>query len=130
MTDGALPGSARPEPAAATDPVLVRRAQMARLARTAKRIGYGLFALAVVLFVAGAATRFTPAITTGVTTGLVAGSIVLVPAIILGYGVRGAERDERIGRAPGRGAFRGPAAPSTRKAPAERRADHRGGTRP
>ncbi len=90
------------------DPVLARRARMASLARTGQRLGYGLFAVAIVVFFAGTVTGITPLVATVVTANLVAGSVVLVPTIILAYGVRGAERDERAGRPPGRGALRGP----------------------
>lgn len=98
-----------------TDPVLARRAKLASWARAGKRIGYGLFAVAIVTFFTGTIIGVTPAIATIVTTSLAAGSIILVPVIILGYGVRGAERDERIGRAPGRGALRGSHAPVRKK---------------
>ena len=80
---------------AASDPVLEARARMARLARAGKRLGYGLFTLAVVLFAVGATSRFTPAIVDGVVTSLAVGSVALIPAIIIGYGVRAADREDR-----------------------------------
>ncbi len=85
---------------------------MARLARRGKRIGYGLFAVAIFTFLFGTIVGLTPTIATIVTASLGIGSIILVPVIIIGYGVRGAERDERLGRDPGRGALRGPRAPT------------------
>jgi hypothetical protein len=83
-----------------TDPVLRKRARAAQLARTGKRLGYGAFAAAVLAFAVGASGRFTPAIVTFVVTCLGLGSVVLIPAIVVGYGVRAAEREERRGEAP------------------------------
>jgi len=57
-----------------------------------KRLGYGLFLLAIVLFVAGFISGFTEAITTVITVSLVVGSLILAPAIVFHYGVKAAER--------------------------------------
>ena len=77
------------------DPILVQRARIARLVDIGQRLGYGLFGGAAALFVVGAVSGFTSPITTLVVVALVAGSLVLAPAIVLGYAVRAAERDER-----------------------------------
>ena len=77
------------------DPILARRARMGRLARTGQRVGYALLGAAVVAFFVGAATTFTPGVVAVVVTALGAGSAVLLPAIIVGYGVRAAARDDR-----------------------------------
>ncbi len=77
------------------DPVRVRRARMAKLAKTGKRVGYSLFAVAIVAFVVGAATRFTPPLVTVVVASLGVGSVFLAPSIIVGYGVRAADREDR-----------------------------------
>ncbi|MEA2703639.1 MAG: hypothetical protein QOD63_1584 [Actinomycetota bacterium] len=77
------------------DPVRVKRARMARLAKAGKRLGYSLFAVAIVAFVVGAATRFTPPLVTVVVASLAVGSVFLAPAIIVGYGVRAADREDR-----------------------------------
>lgn len=79
----------------ADDPVLVRRRQMARWAEVGQRVGYGLFGLAIVLFVAAMATGLPGALVTGVIVALVVGSLVLAPAIVVGYGVRAADREDR-----------------------------------
>lgn len=79
------------------DPVVVRRARAARLAQAGQRFGYGLLGVAVVAFVWGAATRFTDGLVTLVVAALAVASVVLIPAIIVGFGVRAAERDERRG---------------------------------
>lgn len=60
-----------------------------------QRVGYLLFAAAIVLFFVGFIARFTNALTSVILACLVIGSIVLAPAIVLGYGVKAAEREER-----------------------------------
>ena len=77
------------------DPVVERRARIARLVATGKRVGYGLFAVAVVLFAVGLVAGYTSAITTAIIACLLVGSAVLAPAIVFGYGVRAAEREDR-----------------------------------
>ena len=84
----------------ATDPVLERRARIARLVVLGKRLGYGLYAAAVVAFVAGLVAGFTSLLTTAVVVALVVGSVVLAPAIVFGYAVRAAERDDRLAGHP------------------------------
>ena len=77
------------------DPVLERRARIARLVAAGKRVGYGLFAVAVVLFAVGLVAGYTSTITTAIVACLLVGSAVLAPAIVFGYGVRAAEREDR-----------------------------------
>jgi cyanate permease len=79
---------------AETDPVRVRRARVARLASLAQRVGYTLFLVAVVVFVVGFAVGPSETTTTVVVAALVVGSILLAPAIVAGYAVRAAERDD------------------------------------
>ena len=77
-----------------SDPVLDRRRRISRLVSLGQRLGYGLFGLAVVLFLVGLATGFGSV--GPVIVGLiVAGSVVLAPAIVFGYAVGAAERDDR-----------------------------------
>lgn len=83
-------------PAARPDPVLERRRRIVGLVVAGKQLGYGLFGMAVVLFFFGFAAGFTSTLTTAIVAGLVVGSIVLAPAIVFGYGVKAAERDERL----------------------------------
>ena len=78
-----------------TDPVRRQRAQVARGVGLARRFGYGCFLLSVVLFAVGLATGFPSAVATAIVVLLVAGSVTLLPAIILGYAVRTAEREDR-----------------------------------
>jgi hypothetical protein len=77
------------------DPVLARRRQMARLAEIGQRVGYGLFGVAIVLFAAAMVADLPTALVTGVVVALVLGSLVLAPAIVVGYGVRAADREDR-----------------------------------
>ena len=78
-----------------TDPVRARRQRIARINRSAQRVGYLLFGVAIAVFAIGAAGRFTPVIVAIVVGSLAVGSVLLVPTIIIGYGVRAADRDDR-----------------------------------
>jgi Na+/pantothenate symporter len=80
---------------AAPDPVRARRARIARLVEVGQRVGYTLFGLAIVGFVIGFAVGFDGAFVAVVVTCLVVGSVVLAPAIVLGYAVKAAEREDR-----------------------------------
>jgi len=81
--------------AAEPDPVLARRARIARLVEIGQRVGYGLFGIAIVAFLVGFFAGFD-GITGSLIIGcIVFGSIVLAPAIVFGYGVKAAERDDR-----------------------------------
>lgn len=77
-----------------SDPVLDRRRRIARLVSVGQRLGYGLFGAAVVLFLVGFATGFG---TVGpvIVACIVVGSVVLAPAIVFGYAVGAAEREDR-----------------------------------
>lgn len=83
------------DPRHGPDPVLARRARIARLVAVGQRIGYGLFGLAIVLFVVGAVRGFTGRLVSVIVAAMVAGSLVLAPAIVFGYGVKAAVRDDR-----------------------------------
>lgn len=78
----------------ASDPVLVRRARASRLADVGQRIGYGLFGLALVLFFVGLLGDFSSGISTAIIVCVVIASIVLAPAIVVGYAVKAAIRDD------------------------------------
>jgi hypothetical protein len=77
------------------DPVVVRRARIARWVGLAKRVGYGLLLLAVVMFVIAAVAGFPSGVVTVTVVALVAACIVLPVPIVLGYGLRAAEREDR-----------------------------------
>ena len=81
------------------DPVLARRARIARLTELGQRIGYALFGLAIVLFVVGFVIGYSDVLVTVIVAGLGVGSAVLAPAIVFGYAVKAAEREDReLGR--------------------------------
>jgi hypothetical protein len=88
-------------PTPAADPVLARRAQIQRLVDLGQRVGYGIFGLSIVLFAYGLAVDLTDGLVTAIIACLVVGSIVLAPAIVFGYGVKAANREDRQqGRLP------------------------------
>ena len=81
------------------DPVLRRRARIARLCELGQRVGYGLFALATVVFVVGFLVGYSDFLVVVVVGSLGIGSLVLAPAIVFGYAVKAAEREDReLGR--------------------------------
>lgn len=77
------------------DPVLARRRQLARGAELAQRAGYGLFGAAVVVFVVGFVAGFTAGVVTVILVALGVGSALLAPAIVIGYAVKAADREDR-----------------------------------
>jgi len=86
---------------AVTDPVLARRARIARWVGVGRRAGAALFLLATVVFFAGFAVGFSTAVTVVVIGSLLLGSVVLAPAIVFGYAVRAADTEDReAGRLP------------------------------
>ena len=77
------------------DPVRARRRQIARWTLLANRAGYICFGVAIAVFVFGFAIGFTPALTGTIVAALIVGSILLAPAIVLGYAVKAAEKEDR-----------------------------------
>lgn len=81
----------------ALDPVVARRARIARAVTVAQRIGYLALLIAVITFVAAFLSGF-PGWLVAITIGALVAAIVILPVpIIFGYGVRAAEREERGG---------------------------------
>ena len=102
-SDDAAPASApdpvraaAPDPvrAAAPDPVRARRAVVDKWNRLATRVGYLLYLVAIVAFFVAVFTDFTPTNVTIITTSMIAGSLLLAPAIVIGYAVKAAEKDD------------------------------------
>ncbi|MDP8976490.1 MAG: hypothetical protein M3N28_09055 [Actinomycetota bacterium] len=78
------------------DPVLARRARFARAADLGQKLGYSLIVIAVGGFVVGLVIGFeNRAVTTVVGVALAATAVTLLPAIILGFAVKAAQREER-----------------------------------
>jgi hypothetical protein len=77
------------------DPILVRRARFARWAERGQRAGYGCLVVAVVAFIVAVAAGFPGPSVAIVIAGLIGATVTLPPAIIFGYAVKAAEREDR-----------------------------------
>jgi hypothetical protein len=77
------------------DPVRARREQVAKWTLIANRVGYLLFGVAIAVFFIGFAIGFTGPLVAIVVGCMIAGSLLLAPAIVLGYAVKAAEREDR-----------------------------------
>ena len=77
------------------DPVRARRARIARLVAVGQRVGYGLFALAIVLFVVGFVTSASTADHRRDRRVPRRRLARARPAIVFGYAVKAAEREDR-----------------------------------
>jgi hypothetical protein len=97
MTDGRPEIPSSVDPGDPVDPVLARRRKLGRQVSVAQRVGYGLFGLFCVLVAVGFPTGFPPWLTTTAMVAFAAGSILLAPAIVLGYAVKAADREDREG---------------------------------
>ena len=78
-----------------TDPVLARRERIRRLCDLGKRIGYSSIAAAVVLFVAAFVADFPGWLVSVIIACLVIACVTLPPAIVLGYGIKAADAEDR-----------------------------------
>lgn len=83
--------------AAPDDPVLRRRELYRRLCDLGQKVGYGLFGVAIVLFVVAFLADFPEWIATAIVVCLLVGSIVLAPAIVFSYAVKAADKEDREG---------------------------------
>ncbi|MET0895408.1 MAG: hypothetical protein ABWY77_05230, partial [Acidimicrobiia bacterium] len=79
----------------AGDPVLERRARIARTVKVAKRVGYCLLLAAIVLFAIAAVAGFPSGLVTAIVITLVGACVVLPIPIVLGYGLNAAAREDR-----------------------------------
>jgi hypothetical protein len=84
-----------PSMRAESDPVLIRRARIARLVSAGQRLGYGLFLIAIAVFVYARTTKPTSLLTGIIVWSLAVGSVVLAPAIVFSYAVKAADREDR-----------------------------------
>lgn len=76
------------------DPILLQRARASRLAALGQRVGYGLFGLGVAAFLFGLVVDFSDNVSRLVIGCLIVGSLFLAPAIVVGYAVKAAVRDD------------------------------------
>jgi hypothetical protein len=77
------------------DPIVARRARIARAAALGKRVGYTALGIAIGAFFIGFATGFPDWTVVVSVAGLVASCIVLPLPIVMAYGVRAAAREDR-----------------------------------
>ena len=89
----------QPDQEPQSDPVLVKRARASELANLGKRLGYSVILIAIVVFGFGVVTGFEEWMVVVVTACLALSAVFLVPAVIVGYGVSAANREEREERA-------------------------------
>ena len=78
-----------------TDPVLIKRAKIAKWTLLANRVGYLFVALAMALFIIAFALGFNSTMATLVIVAFLIGCALLAPSIILGYAVKAAYREDR-----------------------------------
>ena len=64
------------------------------MAKLGKRIGYLALLVAIVGFAVGVVSGFSPEVVRVIVVGLIVMCIVLPVPIVLGYGVRAAERED------------------------------------
>jgi hypothetical protein len=75
--------------------VRAKRQKVAKWTLLANRVGYLFFALAIAVFVIAFAVGFNDTVSAIIITSMVIGSVLLAPAIVLGYAVKAAEREDR-----------------------------------
>ncbi len=78
-----------------TDPVLVKRALISNWAKRASQLGYLLFGASTLAVSWGLVINFTQIVSQIASATLIAGCVVLAPAILVQYSVKAAVRDER-----------------------------------
>ncbi len=67
---------------------------VAKWNKVATRVGYLLYLIAIVMFFVALLTDFTSGKVTVITTSMIIGSVLLAPAIVIGYAVKAAEKDD------------------------------------
>ncbi len=77
------------------DPVRIKRAKIARAASLAQRTGYSLYLIAIIAFFLGFFSGFTSGVVRIIVVTMAIGSVLLAPAIVAGYAVKAAEREDR-----------------------------------
>ena len=93
------PPNPPPSPASPNgeDPVVARRRRIGRWVALGKRVGYTALLVAIVMFFVGLVAGFPPWTVDVIVVALVISIVVLPAPIVLGYGIRAAEREERGG---------------------------------
>lgn len=78
----------------APDPVLQRRATLARWVKIGQRTGYVALLAGFIAFVVGFSRGFTPGMVVVVEVLMVIASVLLIPTIVLSHGIRAAVKEE------------------------------------
>jgi len=91
-----MTSSPQPIDPTSLDPVRQRRKRIALWTSVASRLGYSCFGASIVAVAVGLLGSFTPLVGRIATGGLIVGSILLAPAIVLGYAIKAAEKEDRI----------------------------------
>lgn len=76
------------------DPVRAQRARIGRVVTLAKRIGYAALLLAIAAFFAALVAGLPEWLVIVAVVGLIAACVILPLPIVLGYGIRKAERED------------------------------------
>lgn len=90
-----IPTPPSPESGPAPDEVRARRARIAVWTKLAKRIGYSLLLVAMVAFAVALITGFEGFWVVVCVASLLTAVVILPIPIIIGYGIRAAEREDR-----------------------------------
>jgi len=77
------------------DPILRSRERARSLANLGKRCGYGCFGAAVIVFLFHYYIEGSSVLTSITVALLIIGSVILAPAIILGYAANAADREDQ-----------------------------------
>ena len=77
------------------DPILRSRERARSLANLGKRCGYGCFGAAVIVFLFHYYIEGSSILTSITVALLIIGSLILAPAIILGYAANAADREDQ-----------------------------------
>jgi hypothetical protein len=83
------------DPNGPSDPVRARRARIARRVAQAKRVGYTALLVGIVMFFVSLVAGFPSWAVVTTIVALIASFVILPIPIVLGYGVRAAEREDR-----------------------------------
>ena len=79
------------------DPILAKRARIARITSLSIRAGAACYLVATVLFAIALLTEFTSLLSILMTILLILGSAILAPAMVFHYAVKAAYRADREG---------------------------------
>ena len=90
-----IPTPPSPQSGPAPDEVRARRARIAVWTKLAKRIGYSLLLVAMVAFAVALITGFEGFWVLVCVVSLLTAVVILPIPIIIGYGIRAAEREDR-----------------------------------